>query len=78
MFTLEISWDDIKLFLAIVVIGVIHGQYCFYRGKKRGHDDSLYLLEESGYLKIDRETLEVSRVSDKEYKQLQQSNSFAE
>lgn len=78
MFTLEISWDDIKLFLAIVVIGAGHSWYYFNKGKKFGWDQSIFQLESAGYLKVDDETLEVKRVSDKEYKRLQQSNSFAE
>ena len=78
MFTLEISWADIMLFLSIVVIGAGHSWYYYTKGKKRGWDDSLYLLAESGYVKINDETLEVTRVSDNEYKKLQRSNSFAE
>ncbi len=78
MFTLEISWGDIMLFLSIVVSGVCHGAYQYNKGKKRGWDSAIFSCEESGYLKVDDETLEVTRVSDKEYNRLKQSNSFAE
>lgn len=78
MFTLEISLEDIKLFLAIVIAGAVYGQYLYHKGKKRGWDLLAWELTDAGYLKIDEETLEVSRVSDKEYNRLKQSNSFAE
>lgn len=78
MFTLEISWADIMLFLSIVVIGAGHSWYYYAKGKKRGFDSAMWSLTDAGYLKIDDETLEVTRVSDSEYKKLQRSNSFAD
>lgn len=73
MLTIEISWEEIKFFIAICLCGIGYGYYCYRNGVRRGWDESCYQLFDSGFINIDPETLEVTRVSDKEFRKIRDS-----
>lgn len=68
---ISIGWEEIKFFLALVVVGAGYGYHCYRTGIRKGFDDAMYTLEYEGIVKIDDETLEVSRVSDNEFRKFQ-------
>lgn len=73
---IHIELDQILFFIALVVAGSLQSWYWYNKGKKIGFDMSCYLLEDVGIITIDQETLEIKRVSDKEFKKIQRE--FAE
>lgn len=73
---IHIELDQVLLFVSIVIAGSLQCWYWYNKGMKKGWDDSCYALTSVGIIKIDQETLEISRVSDKEFKKIQQE--FAE
>ena len=73
MLVIEIPWEEVWFFLALVVSGAAYGMYCFYRGKKVGFDDAMYTLQLEGFVNIDEDTLEVTRMSDRQYKEYKAS-----
>ena len=77
MITLEISWEEIKFFIALVIAGAGYGYYCFEKGKRRGWDSSIYALEDAGVVYVD-EAGDVCRVSDKEFREFQESIQYSE
>lgn len=77
MVTIEISWEEIKFFLALVVAGCFYGWYVFERGKKKGWDDAIYSLENFGVLYVDEDG-DVCRVSDEEYEHFRESMGYQE
>lgn len=72
MITLEISWEEIKFFFALVIAGSLYGWHCYMRGKKVGWDDSIYSLMDAGFLYVDDDG-RVLRVTDKEFREYQES-----
>jgi len=72
MITLEISWEEIKFFIALVIAGAGYGAYTYYKGKRVGFDDAIYQLRDVGIVDIDDETFEIRRVSDREFKKYQE------
>lgn len=75
MLTIEISWEEIKFFIALVVAGGLYGQYLFSKGKKVGFDDAIYSLQDFGVVYVDDEG-DVCRVSDEEYEHFKESMSY--
>ncbi len=75
---ISIGWEEIKFFLALVVAGLGYGYHCYRTGIRKGFDDAMYTLEYEGIVKIDDETLEVSRVSDNEFRKFQESLEYSE
>lgn len=69
---IHVDLDTVKLFCSIVVFGALNGYIMYRRGMKRGWDDLAYELSLSGYIDINNETLEISRVSDMKYKKFKQ------
>ena len=72
MITLEISWEEIKFFFALVIAGSLFGLHCYRTGMKRGWDQSIFSLEDAGFLYVDDDG-RVLRVSDKEFREYQES-----
>lgn len=72
MLVIELSWDQIFFFLALVVSGSLYGWYCYNKGTKRGWDKAIFSLEDAGMLYVDDDG-EVCRVSDKEFKKFKES-----
>ena len=70
MIYLEISWEEVKFFLVLVVVGVCYGYYTYRQGMRRGWDSAIYGLEDAGVIHVNDEG-EVCRISDKEYKNIQ-------
>lgn len=73
---IHIDLNNIGLFLSIVVFGSAHSWYWFKKGLKRGWDDLAFELGNAGYIDIDDETLEIKRVSDREYKKYKENIEF--
>ena len=72
MLTIEISWEEIKFFIALIIAGSLYGYHCYMRGKKIGFDDAMYLLESEGLISIDDDG-RIGRVSDREFREIQES-----
>lgn len=72
MVTIEISWEEIKFFIALCVGGALYGTYCYKNGLRRGWDNAMYILSDEGLIDIS-ESGEVTRVSDKEFKKFRDS-----
>ncbi len=66
MVALEISWEEIKFFIALVVAGIGYGYYVYHRGMRKGWDDLAYLLDAEGIILVD-DNGEICRVSDRDY-----------
>jgi len=64
---IHIEIDQLLLFLSIVVMGSAISWFWFKKGVKTGWDSAMFSLEEECIVSIDDETLEVKRVSDKQY-----------
>lgn len=77
MITLEISWEEIKFFIALVIAGSLYGYHVYRKGIKRGFDDCAYLLAEEGVIFIDDDG-NIGRVSDKEFREFQESIQYSE
>lgn len=65
---IHIDLEAVKFFVVLVIAGSLYGWYCYKQGIKVGFDDAMYMLQEEFIVKIDDETLEVSRVSDHEFR----------
>ena len=72
MLTIEISWEEVKFFFALVIAGSLYGYHCYRRGKRNGFDDAMYLLESEGLISIDDDG-RIGRVSDREFREMQES-----
>jgi hypothetical protein len=72
---IHIDLQLFKLFVAIVIAGVLYGHYVYRQGLKRGWDDLAYLLTDEGLIQID-ENGEILRVSDREYVKFKSQNEF--
>ena len=72
MLTIEISWEEIKFFIALIIAGSLYGYHCYMRGKKTGFDDAMYLLESEGLISIDDDG-RIGRVTDREFREIQES-----
>jgi hypothetical protein len=77
MITLEISWEEIKFFIALVIAGSLYGYHVYRKGIKRGWDDAIYTLEDAGVVYVD-DAGDVCRVSDKEFREFQESIQYSE
>ncbi len=77
MITIEISWEEIKFFIALVIVGSLYGLYVYRKGFMRGFDNAIYRLEDSGVVYVD-EAGDVCRVSDKEFRKFQESLEYSE
>ncbi len=73
---IHIELDQVLLFVSIVIAGSLQCWYWYNKGIKRGWDQACWSLAEVNIIKVDDETLEISRVSDKEFKKFQRE--FAE
>ena len=65
---IHIDRETVEFFIALVLSGSVYGWYCYKQGIKRGWDDSIFSLEDAGFLQI-KDNGEVKRISDKEYKE---------
>lgn len=72
MLTIEISWEEIKFFIAICLCGIGYGYYCYRNGMRRGWDDCAYILESEGLINIGDDG-RIDRVSDKEFRKIRDS-----
>ena len=77
MITLEISWEEIKFFNALVSAGSLYGYHCYMRGKRSGWDDAIFSLEDAGYLYVSDDG-QVLSMSDKEFRDYQESLEYSE
>lgn len=77
MVTIEISWEEIKFFIALCVAGGFYGYYVYNRGLKKGWDNAIYSLEDAGVLYVDEDG-DVCRVSDQEFESYQESMGYSE
>lgn len=77
MITIEISWEEIKFFFALCIVGSLYGWHCYKLGMKRGWDSSIYSLEDAGFLYVDDDG-QVIRVTDKEFREYQESVEYSE
>jgi hypothetical protein len=69
---IHIDSEQLKLFFAIVIAGAVYGQWLYRKGLRHGWDQSIYSLEDAGFLQVDEEG-EVKRVSDRQYKEYKRS-----
>lgn len=77
MVTIEISWEEIKFFIALCIAGGFYGYHVYNKGLKRGWDNAIYSLEDAGVLYVDEDG-DVCRVSDQEFEDYQESIQYSE
>lgn len=77
MVTIEISWEEIKFFIALVVAGACYGYYVYNKGLKKGWDDAIYSLEDAGVVYVDEDG-DVCRVSDRDFEDYKESMGYPE
>lgn len=77
MLTIEISWEEVKFFIALIVSGSLYGWYCYKKGLKRGWDHAIFALEDYGFLSVD-DSGNVIRMTDKEFRDYQESVEYSD
>jgi hypothetical protein len=59
---------EVLYFIITLICGIGYGFFCYRNGLRTGAENAMFYLEDLRYIKIDDESGEISRITDREFK----------